>query len=64
MQHLPGYEDMSLDKWYLNGSLSGASLIVVDVNDTHPMEKLVFMSIFDWVLFNNGLIIREPIILN
>lgn len=64
MTHLPGYEDMSLDKWYLNGSYSGASLIVVDVNDTHPMEKVVFMDIFDWVLFNNGLVITFPINLN
>ncbi len=64
MTHLPGYEDMYLDKWYLNGSYSGASLIVVDVNDTHPMEKVVFMDIFDWVLFNNGLVITFPINLN
>jgi hypothetical protein len=61
MNHLPGYEEMYLDKWYLNGSYSGASPISVDVFDTHPMEKVVFMDIFDWVLFNNGLIVTIPI---
>jgi hypothetical protein len=64
MEHLPGYEDMYLDKWHLNGSYSGASPIAVDVFDTHPTEKVVFMSIFDWVELNNGLVIGYPIMLN
>lgn len=64
MQHLPGYEDMCLDKWYLNGCFSGTSPIAVEVGDSHPTEKIVFMDIFDWVLFNNGLIVESPVNLN
>jgi hypothetical protein len=64
MTHLPGYEEMFLNKWYVNGGTSGASPVCVDVRDKWPTEKIVFMDIFGWVLYNNNLIMEEPIMLN
>lgn len=46
---------------YLCGITSGASPIVGFVDDPWPTTHIVFMHVWGWMLYNNGLVMEEPI---
>jgi hypothetical protein len=61
---LPGYEEMYLQPSLLNGVTSGSSPICAYVDDQWPVTHKVFMEIFGWVLYNNGLVLNLPVMLS
>ncbi len=42
----------------------GVSPIADSANDEWPICPKVFMEVFGWVLYNNGLVMNYPVMLN
>lgn len=64
MTHLPGHEEMYVQPAIVNGVTSGCSPICCYTDDEFLVTHKVFMEIFQWTLYNNGLVMNYPIMLN
>lgn len=57
-------EPIIIDFAHLYANTSGASPIADHVGDEWTVPHKIFVEVWGWTLWNNGLVITEPITLN